>query len=105
MRVAFTMKLKPGALAEYTKKHDEIWPELVDEIEKAGIASITTFEADPVLFLVSEVSDPEAWDRLWATELHLKWAEVMRPFMHIDDQGIVESTELNEIFHLETKAK
>ena len=27
-RVAFKMKLKPGVVAEYKKRHDEIWPEL-----------------------------------------------------------------------------
>ena len=31
VRLAFTMRLKPGALAEYTRQHDEIWPDLVAE--------------------------------------------------------------------------
>src|SRR5947208_542244 len=45
MRRAFRMRLKPGGLAEYRRHHDEIWPELVGEIERAGIAQITIFEA------------------------------------------------------------
>ena len=57
IRRAFTMRLKPGALAEYTRNHNEIWPELVEEIERSGIATITTFEQDPVLFLFSEITD------------------------------------------------
>ena len=36
IRRAFTLRLKPGALAEYKEKHDNIWPELVAEIESAG---------------------------------------------------------------------
>jgi len=36
--VAFTMKLKPGFEAEYKKRHDEIWPELVKELEDAGVS-------------------------------------------------------------------
>ena len=33
---AFKMKLNPGMEAEYRKRHDEIWPELVDLLHKSG---------------------------------------------------------------------
>ena len=49
IRKAFTMKLKPGGLAQYRAHHDAIWQELVAEIQAQGIAEITIFEADPVL--------------------------------------------------------
>ncbi len=104
IRRAFTMRLKPGGLAEYKRNHDEIWPELVAEIEKQGIAQITIFENDPVLFLYSEINDEEAWDRLWASEIHDKWAEVMNPLMEFRADGIVDSTEVREVFDLHTGA-
>jgi L-rhamnose mutarotase len=104
IRRAFTMRLKPGGLAEYRRRHDEIWPELVAEIERQGIAQITIFEDDPVLFLYSEINDPEAWDRLWASEIHDKWGEIMNPLMEFGDDGIVDSSEVREVFHLETGA-
>ena len=103
-RRAFTMRLKPGGLAEYKRNHDAIWPELVGEIEKQGIAQITIFENDPVLFLYSEITDEAAWDRLWASEIHDRWAEVMNPLMEFRDDGIVDSTEVREVFNLETEA-
>lgn len=104
IRRAFTMRLKPGAMAEYRKHHDAIWPELVQEIEKSGIASFTTFERDPDLFLYSEIYDEDAWDKLWNSEIHRKWGEVMEPLMAFKD-GIVDFGVLNEIFHLETKTE
>lgn len=104
IRRAFTMKLKPGGLAEYKRHHDEIWPELVAEIERQGIAQITIFESDPVLFLYSEISDPEAWDRLWHTEIHDKWSEYMSPLMEFNSEGIVDSSEVREVFNLRTNA-
>ena len=61
IRRAFTMRLKPGKLAEYKHFHDNVWPELAAEIEKSGIASMTIFENDPVLFLYSEIVDEGAW--------------------------------------------
>ncbi len=105
IRHAFTMRLKPGGLAEYRRNHDNIWAELVAQIERDGIAQITIFEKDPVLFLYSEIHDEEAWDRLWHSEIHDRWGEVMNPLMEFNDAGIVDSSTLNEVFHLETGAK
>lgn len=102
---AFTMKLKAGGLADYRRHHDAIWPELVAEIEKQGIAQITIFENDPVLVLYSEITDLAAWDRLWSSEVHDRWGAIMEPLMEFNDKGIVDSTELREVFNLETKTK
>jgi len=102
IRRAFTMRLKPDASVEYRHHHDNIWPELVAEAERSGIASITTFQRDLDLFLVSEIKNAEAWNRLWNSEIHKRWAEVMEPLMHLRDDGIVDAGELTEIFHLET---
>jgi L-rhamnose mutarotase len=104
IRRAFTMRLKPGAMAEYRQHHDNIWPELVREIEESGIAHFTTFERDPELFLYSEIYDEKAWDRLWNTEIHKKWGEVMSQLMQFKD-GIVDASEVKEIFHFEPKSK
>ncbi len=93
-------------MTEYKRHHDTIptaWPELVKEIERSGIASITTFERDPDLFLFSEIHDPAAWDKLWNSEIHRKWGEIMEPLMNFKD-GIVDFGELREIFRHETKA-
>jgi L-rhamnose mutarotase len=102
IRRAFTMRLKPDSLAEYKFHHDNIWPELVAEIERSGIASITTFQRDLDLFLISEIADEAAWDKLWSSPVHQRWAEVMQPLMHLREDGIVEAGELVEVFHLTT---
>ena len=105
IRRAFTMRLKPGGLAAYKDHHAHIWQDLVDEIERQGIAQITIFENDPVLFLYSEITDEEAWDRLWHSEVHDRWGEIMNPLMEFNDEGIVDSSELREVFNLETQAR
>ena len=104
IRRAFTMRLKPGGLDEYKQHHDHIWRELVEEIQRQGIAQITIFERDPILFLYSEIRDEAAWDRLWHTAIHDKWGEIMNPLMEFNDNGIVDSSELGEVFHLKTDA-
>jgi L-rhamnose mutarotase len=104
IRRAFTMRLKPGGLADYRRHHDNIWAELVAEIERDGIAQITIFEKDPVLFLYSEIRDEGAWDRLWHSAIHDRWGELMNPLMEFNADGIVDSSPLNQVFHLETNA-
>lgn len=104
IRRAFTIRLKPGGLADYRRHHDAIWPELVAEFERQGIGRITIFEDDPLLVLCSEVTDEDAWDRLWHTEVHQRWARLMQPLLEFRGDGIVASTDLREIFHVETGA-
>ena len=107
IRRAFTMKLKAGSADEYIAHHDSIpekWPALVREIEASGIAQITTFRNGLDLFLYSEIADEEAWNKLWTSDVHRQWAELMQPLMHMNDEGIVEAGELKEIFHLKTAA-
>ena len=103
IRRAFVMRLNPGKLAEYRRFHDNIWPELEAEIERSGIASMTIFENDPMLFLYSEIRDPAAWDKLWGSKIHDRWSgEAMASLMFFRDDGLVDATEVREIFHLET---
>ena len=104
IRRAFTLRLKPGALAEYKERHDNIWPELVDEIERAGIAQMTAFEADPLIFYYSEIADEDAWNRLWSTETHDRWAENFKNLIDFDGDELATG-DLHEIFHLETPAQ
>lgn len=104
IRRAFTLRLKPGSFERYKNFHDNIWPELVREIEACGIAQITTFENDLQLFLYSEIHNEQAWDALWSSAAHDKWAEEMRPLMHFRPDGQLDSGPLQEIFHLTTAA-
>ena len=100
-REAFTMRLKPGAFAEYKRHHEQIWPELVTEVRRSGVGKINTFRSGLNLFLYSEVADAEAWARLWDSDVHRRWGAVMEPLMHLTPEGIVDAGDLTEIFHLE----
>lgn len=102
IRKAFVLRLKPGGLPEYKRRHDEVWPELVQEIDRSGIARITIFAAGEQLFLYSEIEDADAWDRLWDSEIHRTWARQNEPLMEVRPDGIVAATDAVEVFHLQT---
>src|SRR5215204_3014987 len=99
IRKAFVLRLKPGALDDYIHWHDNIWPELQEEIARQGIAEISLFQLDDMIVLHSRVNDPEAWTRLWDSDVHRRWGELMNPLMHYRDDGIIDSRELREIWH------
>jgi L-rhamnose mutarotase len=109
IRRAFTMRLKSGKFEEYKYHHEHVWPELVAEIERSGIATMTIFR-DPAgdgtrMFVVSEITDGAAWDRLWSSAIHDKWAAVMEPLLNLTADNKVDAAELQEVYRLETKAE
>ena len=60
-KYAFKMKLNPGCKDEYKKRHDEIWPELVTLLKKAGVSDYSIYldEETNILFGVLWRSDAQ----------------------------------------------
>ena len=106
LRYAFTMKLRPGAYAKYKQMHDEIWPELAETIESAGCVTMSIFESGPEhLFLYSEVTDEETWDKIRSSEVHQRWGEALRDCFVLNDKGEPDLGEWNEMFTLGRAAR
>jgi len=84
-RNAFKMKLKPGNVAEYRRRHDEIWPELARELRGAGISDYSIFldEETLTLFAVQKLSDDHTADALPQTAIVQKWWAHMAPLMEV----------------------
>ena len=100
---AFKMKLNPGMAAEYKKRHDEIFPELVDALHDAGVKdySIHLDEETNTLFGVLWRRKDHTMADLPATAINQRWwahmADIMRS--HADGSPVVES--LPCMFHLD----
>ena len=62
-KYAFRMRLNPGMKAEYKRRHDEIWPELVALLKQAGVSdySIHLDEETNMLFGVLWRRDDHTW--------------------------------------------
>ena len=45
-RKGFTMKIKPGVLEEYKRRHDAIWPEMSEVLTKAGLKNYSIWILD-----------------------------------------------------------
>ena len=61
-RIGFKMKLCPGMLEEYRKRHDGLWPELYKLLKDSGISEYSIFfdeetnpDNSPVTTMLEEV--------------------------------------------------
>jgi L-rhamnose mutarotase len=102
-------RIRPEYKEEYKKAHDEIWPELAQEISKAGIKNYTIFfREDGTLFSYFETDlDSETFkknmEEYWKKDIARKWSEYMNKYIIKTDPTIVgpESEDLEEVFHLD----
>jgi L-rhamnose mutarotase len=102
-KIAFVMKLKPGNEAEYEKRHDEIWPELVETLKQAGVSDYSIFleKSSCKLFAVLQRSEDHSMEQLPLDPVLKKWWAFMADIMetNADNKPLEES--LVKVFHLE----
>ena len=102
-RIAFAMKLKPGYEAEYKRRHDLIWPELVKEIEAAGISDYSIFlePSTRTLFAFQKVKDHTGTATLPSQAIVKKWWGYMADIMDTHPDNSPVSVPLTEVFHMD----
>ncbi len=101
-KYAFKMKLNPGMAAEYKRRHDAIWPELVALLKQAGISdySIHLDAETNILFGVLWRRDDHAMDALAEHPVMRRWWEHMRDIMGTKPDGEPVATPLTPMFHM-----
>ena len=99
---AFKMQLKPGVVAEYRKRHDEIWPELVDLLRDAGISnySIHLDRETNTLFGYLERRDDHTMDDLPNHPVMKRWWAHMADIMATNPDNSPVAVDLVPVFHL-----
>lgn len=97
------MKLKPGCVTEYKRRHDNIWPELAAELRAAGISDYSIFldEQTLTLFAVQKLADDNKADQLHASAVMRKWWDYMAPLMETNPDNSPVTRPLKEVFHLD----
>jgi L-rhamnose mutarotase len=102
-RMAFKMYLNEGMKAEYKKRHDEIWPELVKLLKDNGVSDYSIFldEETNILFAVQKVSGEGGSQDLGQTEIVQKWWKMMSSIMKSNPDNSPVSIELEEVFYMD----
>jgi L-rhamnose mutarotase len=102
-RVCFTFEIRPGTEDEYKKRHDEIWPELVDAIKDAGFVNYSLFRRGTTIVAYAEC-DPDvatAFAKIGSTDVNTRWAKWFEDVIVslTDENG--ELIRLEEVWHLD----
>lgn len=76
-RFCFTFTLRPGSEAEYQRRHDEIWPEMVEALQQAGIHNYTLFRRglDVIAYAECEPDAETAFAKIAATDVDARWSK------------------------------
>lgn len=103
MRKIFKMKLYPGMEEEYKKRHDQLWPEMIDMIHAHG-GSNYTIALDPdtlTLFGYIEIEDEALWEKGADTAINRKWWDFMADIMETNPDNSPICQDLKLLFHLD----
>lgn len=103
IRKASIMKLYKGMEEEYERRHDALWPEMIESIKQDGGANYSIFlnKETGELFSYLEVLDEEKWDARGASEITKKWWAYMADIMETNPDNSPVSIPLDEVFHLD----
>ncbi len=103
-RVCFVLRVKPERLAEYKRRHKNVWPEMLEALRQTGWWNYSLFLRDDGLLVgYLETDDFErARKGMAARPVNERWQRDMAPFFDIEpgrkpDQAMVP---LEEVFHL-----
>lgn len=75
-RLCFTFEIYPGKEEEYKRRHDEIWPELVEVIQAAGLKNYSLFRRGTQIIAYVEAHPDAATAMAFvaASEHNDRWA-------------------------------
>jgi L-rhamnose mutarotase len=102
-RIAFKMKVLPGVIDEYKKRHDNLWPELHQLLKGAGISEYSIFfdKETNSLFAFQKQSGDQGSQDLGQTEIVQKWWKYMSDIMESNPDHSPVSVPLVEVFYME----
>ncbi|HVN33229.1 MAG TPA: L-rhamnose mutarotase [Thermoanaerobaculaceae bacterium] len=102
-RFAFKMKLKPGKIEEYKRRHDALWPELRAVLQGAGIGDYSIFfdaETD-ILFAVQKQAGSASSQDLGENPVVRRWWDHMADLMETNPDRSPVTIPLREVFRLD----
>jgi L-rhamnose mutarotase len=102
-RIAFLMHIRPGTEEEYRRRHLEIWPRMVSELQAAGCHNYSIFRSGLQLFAYLEVTDLDYYRTyLAASEVAAEWESFMSDILVREVDPVTSFPPLlSEEFHLD----
>ncbi len=102
-RYAFRMRLNPGMKAEYEKRHDAIWPELVELLRGAGVSDYDIWldEETNLLFGILTRTADHGMEALPLEPVMQRWWAHMADIMQTRPDNAPVDVPLTRVFHMD----
>ncbi len=102
-RIAFTMNIKPGSEEEYRARHQQVWPEMLADLKKAGCHRYSIYMRGVDLFAYMEVEDFQQFlNVMGESQAASRWEEHMSDILIREiDPATGFPYVLPEVFHLD----
>jgi L-rhamnose mutarotase len=103
-RVGFRLQVRQDMMDEYVRRHESVWPEMLDALRETGWTNYSLFldRTDGTLFGYFETPNLEAaLQGMAGREINEKWQKDMAPFFLAlegkrPDEGFLQ---LEEVFY------
>lgn len=102
-RHVFRMRLNPGMKAEYIRRHDAIWPELVDLLHRAGVSDYDIWldeESNSLIGILTR-RDDHTMASLPLEPVMQRWWAHMRDIMATNPDNSPVDVPLVRVFHMD----
>jgi L-rhamnose mutarotase len=98
---AFRMKLKPGMVDEYKRRHDVLWPDLAAALKEAGIYDYSIFldEETLHLFAVLKLAPENQIEALPGQPVMQRWWDYMADLMEVEPGNRPREWPLQPMFY------
>lgn len=103
-RVGFVLKVKEGMIEEYKRRHEDVWPEMLEALTRNGWHNYSLFMRDDgTLFGYFETTGSlaDALEGMAGEDVNDRWQREMQPFFEGTDAADRMMNELVEVFHLD----
>ncbi len=101
--MAWKGRIKDGCNAEYVRRHDEIWPEMVEVLKAAGICNYSIFVAGQDVIGYYECEQGVSFAEKTQAESPVvdRWNEYMKDILELDmDPQTGAQPKMEQVFYL-----
>lgn len=102
-KYAWKARIVEGTINEYEKRHNEIWPEMIEVLKSAGIRNYTIWNVGNELFGYYECDSIEYASQIQnSSEVVKKWDEYMKDILIMEKDPITGAQPmLKQVFSME----
>ena len=103
IRKAGIMKVNMDAFEEYERRHDELWPEMAEELKKHGARNYSIFldKKTGKLFAYLEIECEDKWADMSKTAICAKWWAYMADIMETNADNSPVYQDLQSVFYFQ----